>query len=117
MDSQSFDNLTQNVAGRVSRRASLATLSAAGLAAILAAPFTVEAKKGGKKKKKKQNPVSPPPVATPAPDLCAGQAEECSALLSNICGGNPECQDSIDCCSFLGTCDVGSFVVCLNASF
>ena len=94
------------------------TLSAAGLAAILAAPFAAGAKKGGKKKKKKQNPASPPPAfPPPAPDLCAAQAEECTALLSNICGGNPDCQDSIDCCSFLGTCDVGSFVVCLDVSF
>jgi hypothetical protein len=51
MKDESFDTLTRQ-AGGVSRRASLMTLSAAGLAAILAAPFAAEAKKGGKKKKK-----------------------------------------------------------------
>jgi hypothetical protein len=88
------------------------------LATILSAPFAVEAKKGGKRKKKR-NPVSPPPPpepAPPAPDLCAAQVEECRALLSNICGGNPDCQDTIDCCSFFGTCEAGAFLTCFVVS-
>ena len=120
MEGHSFDAVTRKAAAGISRRRSLATLSAAGLAATLAAPFAVEAKKGGKKKKKKkQSPASPPPVApppAPAPDLCAAQVEECRALLTNICNGNPDCQDSIDCCSFFATCEAGAFVTCFAVS-
>ena len=118
MDTLSFDALTRTSAG-VSRRHSVMTLGAAGLAALLAVPIAAEAKHKGGKKKKKQKPAPPPPVSpapAPAPDLCAAQVEECSALLSNICGGIPECQDTVDCCSFFGTCEAGAFLTCFVVS-
>lgn len=115
MNTLSFDVLTRTSAG-VSRRNFVMTLGAAGLAAFLAGPMAAEAKHKGGKKKKKQPQVSPPPVSPPAPDLCATQAEECTALLTNICNGNPDCQDTVQCCSFLGTCNPGAFVLCFSTS-
>src|SRR5215211_3207300 len=68
MDDRSFDSLTRQAAGGVSRRGSLITLGAAGLAATLSAPFAVEAsKKHGRKKKRQQSP--------PPPDRCTPQVE------------------------------------------
>src|SRR5262249_50023249 len=96
------------------------TLGAAGLAAMLSAPFAAEAKKGGKNKKKRNHVVSPPVSPPPAPDLCAPQADDCTAILTNICGPNPTertCQLGLQCCSFLGTCDAGEFVFCLSNAF
>ncbi len=113
MDNQSFDNVTRQAAAGVSRRRSLIALAAAGLVTTLASPFTAHAKeasaekKGRKKKKTKKQPP---------PDLCAPQVEECTALLTNLCAGQTECQDSIACCSFLGTCRASAFIACFVAS-
>ena len=115
MNDRSFDSLSRQTAGGISRRTSLLSLGAAGLMAALASPFTADAaqvsadKKGHKKKKKTKT--------QPPPDLCAPQVEECTALLTNLCGGLAECQDSIACCSFLGTCRASAFIACFVASF
>lgn len=112
MDNQSFDMLTRKAAGGVSRRTSLMTLSAAGLTALLAAPFTTEARKNGKKKKKNQaSPQPPPPV-----DLCASQVAPCTTFLTAACGTGPTCPNQIQCCNLLGTCDASGFFSCLIAA-
>jgi hypothetical protein len=90
MDDSAFDSLT--------RRASLATLGAAGLAG-LTMPMTSEAKK----KKKKGDPNK----------LCKKQVGDCTAFLTALCGGNPDCQDSIDCCSSFATCNTSAVLACL----
>ena len=112
MNDRSFDTIVRDATAGVSRRRSLFALGAAGLVTTLASPFLADAKqastekKGRKKKKTKQ----------PPPDLCASQVEECTALLTNLCGGLAECQDSIACCSFLGTCQASAFISCFVSS-
>src|SRR5215213_9938669 len=54
----SFDRVTRNAAAGVTPRRSLLTLGAAGVAAALTAPLTVDAKK--KRRKKKTQRQSPP---------------------------------------------------------
>jgi len=111
---RSFDTIIRDATAGVSRRTSLMSLGAVGLLAALAGQVPAEAaqvtaeKKSHKNKKKK----CPPPV-----DQCAPQAEECTALLGALCAGQAECQDSVACCSFLGTCRASAFVSCLLASF
>lgn len=115
MDDRSFENLIRFAAGGTSRRGSMMTLGAAGLAAIFAGSFTSEAKnKGGKKKK--QRPAPPPPASPPPPDLCAPQVEECSAVVTSLCNGDPKCVDAPACCSFLGTCNASGFLSCFLAA-
>lgn len=111
MEDQSFDMLTRETARGVSRRASLMSLSAAGLAAILAAPFAAEAKKGGRKKKKNQGTPVP---KQQCPDLCTPQVAPCTASFTAICGADPSCTRLIQCCDFLGTCDANGFFACVN---
>ena len=112
MNDQSFDSIARQTTGGISRRTSLMSLGAAGLAALVG-PLTAGAaqvsadKKGRRKKKTKTQPP---------PDLCAPQVEECTALVTNLCGGEADCQDSIDCCSFLGTCRASAFIACFVAS-
>jgi len=118
VNDRSFDTIVRDATAGVSRRRSLFALGGAGVVAALASPFAADAKKAnsvaaeGKKrgKHKKKTKTQPPP------DLCAPQAEECTALVTNLCGGNLECQDSIDCCSFLGTCRASAFIACFVAS-
>ena len=98
MNNGSFDALT--------RRASIVTLGAAGLAATLGGSFTADAKKKGGKNKKKKTCTNP----------CPAQVASCTTALTNICAGDPGCQDSIACCSSLGTCDVSGFLACVIAS-
>ena len=106
MDDRSFDSLTRHAAGGVSRRGSLITLGAAGLAAALSAPFAVEAKKKHGRKKKRQQ--SPPP-----PDRCTPQVEPCTAFMTSVCGGAAACPNQIACCSHFGSCDSSGFFACL----
>jgi hypothetical protein len=110
-----FDGFARRAAAEVSRRASLAALGTTGLAAVLAGPFTAEAKKGRKKDKKKKK--CPECLECPAPvqatDLCPTQVAPCTAIMTIDCGKQPICPDLIACCSFLGTCDVNGFFVCL----
>jgi len=96
MNDGSFDALT--------RRASIVTLSTAGLAAALADPFTARAnKKGGKNKKKCKNP-------------CSTQVGQCTTTIATLCAGEPSCQDSLQCCPILGRCDFSGFFACLIAT-
>jgi hypothetical protein len=79
---RSVKSLIPNTEG-ISRRASLVTLGAAGLAAALARPFVADAKKKRNKKGKRntkrkngQKPASPPPAPVTRLDaVCAGPAE------------------------------------------
>jgi hypothetical protein len=126
MNTIAFDRLTRTAAAGVTPRRSFLTLGAAGVAAALAAPYTVDAKKKkGKKKKQQQSPVpalvpapapAPAPVPVPAPDRCAPQVAECTATVANsICPDPslPRCQRAAACCSHLGTCEFNQFFACL----
>lgn len=100
MDTRRFDAIT--------RRASLLTLGTAGLAtlATLTHPHAGEARK---KKKRKGNKAD-------SDALCKKQVEQCASALAQECeddGDDPQCPDLIDCCSFLGTCNVDGFLVCV----
>src|SRR3954447_7264244 len=113
MDIRSFDNLTRHAATGISRRTTLITLGAAGLAALVG-PFAVEAKKGGKKKnKKKNNAAAPLECPPPTVDRCPAQVNSCKTILGAQCGGNPVCADEIPCCDLLTTCDASGFWACL----
>jgi hypothetical protein len=112
MDDRSFDTVTRQAAEGISRRSSLMSLTAAGLAALLAAPFAAEAKQGSKKKKK--NRGAPAPVQQ-CPDLCAPQVVSCTASFTAQCGTDPSCLALIQCCDFLGTCDATGFFACANS--
>jgi hypothetical protein len=103
MIEQTLDAITRRVAGGVSRRATIATLGTAGFAAI-ANPFSVDAKKSGGKNKKS---------CPRQEDRCAPQVAECTTFLTALCGGDPTCQDSIGCCTLLGSCAANSFLTCL----
>ena len=108
MNTVSFDSLTRNAAGGGTPRRSLLTLGAAGVAAALTAPLTVDAKKKRRKKKKQQSPP-------PAPDRCLPQVAECTTSVTNIfCKSQPEkCPALTACCSNLGTCEASQFFSCL----
>jgi hypothetical protein len=115
MDSGLFDNLSRHAASGISRRATLATLGAAGLA-TLAGPFAVDAKKkGGKNKKKHKNTtIVPAPLECPPAlvDRCPAQVETCEILVGRFCAGDPNCQTRVACCSLLETCDATGFFTC-----
>jgi len=119
MDNRSFDSLTRQAVGGFSRRTTLMTLGAAGLAALVG-PFAANAKKGKKKKKNQNTTVVPAPApleCPPAPvNRCPAQAESCTAILAGQCGGDPSCTDQGACCSFLETCDASSYWACLVTS-
>ena len=117
MDNRSFDSLTRQAVGGFSRRTTLMTLGAAGLAALVG-PFAANAKKGKKKKKNQNTTVVPAPLeCPPAPvNRCPAQAESCTAILAGQCGGDPSCTDQGACCSFLETCDASSYWACLVTS-
>jgi hypothetical protein len=95
MDSGSFDALT--------RRASLLTLGAAGLAGV-AVPMVGLAKK---KKKKKKGDVN---------KFCKQQVSDCQTFVTVQCAGNPDCLDALPCCDPLATCDFGGWLNCLIAA-
>jgi hypothetical protein len=123
MDDRSFDTLTRQATGGTSRRGSMMTLAAAGFVAALATPFMAAAKeadaekKRGKKKHKNsnQNQIQPAPLECPPlpVDLCPGQVQPCTDTFTAVCGGNPDCQDAIPCCSHLETCDFSGWFSCL----
>jgi hypothetical protein len=108
----SFDSLSRQTAGGISRRTSLMSLGAAGLMAALAGPLTADAAQvsADKKRRKKKNKKSAP---LPPPDLCAPQVGACTQFINSVCSGAADCLDSLQCCSHLGTCDAGGFFSCL----
>ena len=94
MDHGSFDALT--------RRASLASLSAAGLASLVI-PISAQAKK----KKKKKFDVN---------KFCKQQVSQCETAVAVDCGGDPECIAATSlCCEELATCDFAGLFTCLQA--
>jgi hypothetical protein len=93
MDPVSFDALT--------RRASLVSAGATGLAA-LATPMLAE---GKKKKKTKKGDVN---------KLCKQQVGECTDFLLPLCMGDPQCLVQVPiCCEEFATCDSAGFLNCL----
>jgi hypothetical protein len=95
MDHRSFAALT--------RRASLTTLSAAGVAA-LAAPRAGVTKKKRKKKKFDVN------------KLCKQQVDQCATAAAVDCAGDPECIAATNlCCQELASCDFAGLFTCLEA--
>jgi hypothetical protein len=84
MNKAAFDTIARGV----SRRASLAALSAAGLVA-LAKPSAI----GAKKKKKSKN-------------KCAAQEQQCLAVAKPLCSGDPDCEHLVEeGCQFAGFCE------------
>ena len=96
MTEQTFDAMTQRVAG-ISRRRSLLTLGGAGLATALAGrTLGVEAKSS----KKKQ---------------CKKQTKKCKKLVKNFCGVDQGCLGALQpCCS---PCKVNKAVKCVVNAF
>jgi len=99
MNDVSLTTVTRHAAGAVSRRASLVTLSAAGLAAGFAGSRTAGAKKSSSKKAKKK---------------CKKQVGQCTTYVTAACAGQePSCLDLLACCTPLGSCNVTGFFTCL----
>lgn len=97
-----------NLKKAFSRRASLATLGAAGLTATLANPHFTDARKKQRKKQGKQ---------LKADALCKKQVGQCSDFFTPSCVGNPDCLATVDrCCPELGSCALDGFFDCVNAS-
>jgi hypothetical protein len=96
VDAVTFDAL--------SRRASLATLGAAGVA-VLAMPTLADAKK--KKKGKKKGDVN---------KRCKAQAETWVTFVETECGTGPECQEFIACGVPLRTCNFSAYFDCYLAA-
>jgi hypothetical protein len=104
MNDLSFDALARHAAGRVSRRASLMTVGAAGVATLVR-PLSSEAKKKGKSAGKK------------AKQKCQKQTGQCTTFLNPICAGDPTClAKAQECCGFAGSCDVNGFFDCVFAA-
>ena len=104
MSEQPFDALTRRAVGDVSRRASLLTIGATGLAALRGGSLTAAAKNHKQKKKNdKKN------AQQRAEQECEEQVTQCRSILTSI-GGIPVNQ--LTCCEFLGTCDFPNFSLC-----
>lgn len=116
MNEQSFDTFTRRTVGVVSARASLLALGAAGLAA-LTGPFTADARKNKKRNKKckKDKKACRNDLAdcTAEAEQCTAQVEQCTIFLTAFCFGEPNCLDSVPCCSILERCDFSGFFACL----
>lgn len=94
MDGNAFDALT--------RRASLLTLGAAGLAS-LGTPGVASARK-----KRKKGDVNA---------LCKQQVSQCLAFFIPLCGATASCLARFNlCCPQLGTCNFSGFNDCLRAT-
>jgi hypothetical protein len=105
MSEQPFDTLTRRGVGDVSRRASLLTIGATGLATLLGGTLTVTARKQKHKNKNKDKQKG----QQRAEQECAEQVAQCQSILTSI-GGIPVNQ--LTCCNFLGTCDFPNFSLC-----
>jgi hypothetical protein len=123
MSVRTFDDFTRRAAGELSRRASLVMLGTPGLA-TLASPVVADAKNNKNKNKNKNRSEKKAAkeckkdlAECSAQDLqCSRQVEECTPLLTAVCGGDPECLGVIACCQFLEDCDVTAFLACVNTS-
>ena len=86
---------------RVTRRASLLALGAAGLAGVFARTATEPAAA-----KKKQN------------HACKKQTDQCVAVFTPGCAGDPACLATLDlCCPIIGRCDFNGLFDCFEAQF
>jgi hypothetical protein len=103
MDDAAFDSVT--------RRLSLVSLSAAGLAAFASSRVTDARNSAKKKLKKKQQ------------QKCQAQAGACETLLNRICvednEGDPgdiqSCLETAQrCCPLLATCDFAAYIQCAD---
>jgi hypothetical protein len=104
MNEQIFDSLAQHAARGISRRASILTLGATGIATALSAPSIADAKKKMKCKKD---------TCSGFEEICAPLVEECIDTVAAICPPNTDCSRLSNCCEDFETCDVGAFVRCL----
>jgi hypothetical protein len=93
MNDRSFDALT--------RRASLVTLGAAGLA-TLAGSLTGYAKNNRTNTNRK------------AKKKCKRQAGQCTSVVTEACEGDPDCLERLlACCEPTGRCAIVGFLDCL----
>jgi hypothetical protein len=83
---------------RLTRRASLVTIGAAGLGAMMS-PLAASAKQKGDVNKR-----------------CKPQVNQCQAGFTALCGNEPECLKSLACCEALGTCNFNGFATCVAAN-
>jgi hypothetical protein len=120
MREHSFDQFTRRAATAVSRRATLATLGAAGAAALIH-PLVADAKTKNKKKSKKksgQNGIEQCQQqlaqCTAQGADCTAQVADCTTFVTAICGSDPSCQDVVGCCALLESCQAAAFLTCLN---
>ena len=110
MDAHSFDAIT--------RRASLLTLGAAGLAALGLSSATDARKrngnngKNGKNGNNRKNRKSRKQDNAKINARCKKQVGECEAFLTPECELE-NCAEVIACCSFFGRCDFDGFFTCL----
>jgi hypothetical protein len=113
MNVRAIDTLNQHTVARRSHRRSLLALGSAGLVAV-AGQFTAEGKKKGAKNKNKARRA---PRICPAPpdNPCPAEAEQCATITALFCEGSTTCQQQVDCCSFLQTCDANGYFACLAA--
>lgn len=102
MSTDAFVVATRHAAEAVSRRSSLLTLGAAALAAGLAPPLGVAARKSAAKKARKK---------------CQRQSEQCRTFYQELCEEN-DCdeeavEDILQCCADFKTCNAAAFLDCL----
>lgn len=90
---------SQPRSSRLSRRASLVALGAAGFGAAVA-PRAAKGKKKGKANKR-----------------CKPQVAQCQSFFTGECQGDvnaPDCVARINCCELLGTCNFDGLITCLQ---
>lgn len=94
----SFDLLTRQAAGLVSRRGSLRLSGGAALTGELAAPMASSAGNAGKK----------------AQQRCRRQREQCRTVFAELCEGVPICEAAYaPCCEHFSRCDAGKGIACV----
>jgi hypothetical protein len=103
MNENVYETATRRAAGAVSRRGSLRTLGGA-LAAVVAAPSLIQAKKGGKNDGNAAN------------RRCKRQVAGCRKVVLELCGDEEDvCQAVLACCPTLGACNATAFFACVEA--
>jgi hypothetical protein len=106
MDARAFDAIT--------RRASLLTLGAAGLATLgLTGEAGARKRNGNGKRNNGKNRKNRKQNKGDANKRCKQQVPECEAILAPLCEGQENCDEIVACCSSLGQCNVTGFFDCL----
>lgn len=112
MSAHVVDALSRHAAG-ISRRGSLLSLGAAGMAA-LAHSVAGEAKNKNKKKSgKKDRKKCKNKTSQQEADRCLEQVQPCADFITALCAGDPECLGQTSCCAFLGSCEAFTFLTCI----